>query len=158
MSFVNTQAGLSLRDRNLEFPVMSINSSVASTGTAANGAVLLLARLLLSAMFILAGFGKLTAIGGTAGWFGSIGLPAPTVVAVVVGLLEFFGGLAVLAGFYSRIAAVALAIFTIAASLIAHTDFSDMSQALFFQKNLGIAGGFLLLAVFGPGAFAINRR
>lgn len=136
---------------------LSTTAPAASTSGAGSAAVLV-GRILLSVLFILAGFGKLTAIGGTAGWFGSIGLPAPTVVAVVVGLLEFFGGLAVLAGFYSRIAAVALAIFTIAASLIAHTDFSDMSQALFFQKNLGIAGGFLLLAVFGPGAFAINRR
>ncbi|MCO5082844.1 MAG: DoxX family protein [Rhizobiaceae bacterium] len=136
---------------------LSTTAPAASTSGAGSAAVLV-GRILLSVLFILAGFGKLTAIGGTAGWFGSMGLPAPTVVAVVVGLLEFFGGLAVLAGFYSRIAAVALAIFTIAASLIAHTDFSDMSQALFFQKNLGIAGGFLLLAVFGPGAFAINRR
>jgi putative oxidoreductase len=138
---------------------MSLSTTAPAASTSGAGSIaVLVGRILLSVLFILAGFGKLTAIDGTAGWFGSIGLPAPTVVAVVVGLLEFFGGLAVLAGFYSRIAAVALAIFTIAASLIAHTDFSDMSQALFFQKNLGIAGGFLLLAVFGPGAFAINRR
>lgn len=138
---------------------MSLSTTAPAASTSGAGSIaVLVGRILLSVLFILAGFGKLTAIGGTAGWFGSIGLPAPTVVAVVVGLLEFFGGLAVLAGFYSRIAAIALAVFTIAASLIAHTDFSDMSQALFFQKNLGIAGGFLLLAVFGPGAFAINRR
>ena len=136
---------------------LSTTAPTASTSGAGSAAVLV-GRILLSVLFILAGFGKLTAIGDTAGWFGSMGLPAPTIVAVVVGLLEFFCGLAVLAGFYSRIAAVALAIFTIAASLVAHTDFSDMTQALLFQKNLGIAGGFLLLAVFGPGAFAINRR
>ena len=138
---------------------MSLSSTASGTSTGSAGsAVVLVGRILLSILFILAGFGKLTAIGGTAGWFASMGLPAPTVVAVLVGLLEFFGGLAILTGFYSRIAAVALAVFTIAASLLAHTDFSDMAQALFFQKNLGIAGGFLILAVFGPGAFAINQR
>ena len=63
-------------------------------------------------MFILAGFGKLTAIAGTAGWFGSIGLPLPTVDAVLVGLLELVGGLAILVGFQTRIAAIVLAVFT----------------------------------------------
>lgn len=138
---------------------MSISTTASAAPTSTAGSAIILAgRVLLSVLFILAGFGKLTAIGGTAQWFGSIGLPAPTVVAIVVGLLEFFGGLAVLLGFYSRAAALALALFTIAASLVAHTDFSDMTQSLFFQKNLGIAGGFLLLAVFGPGAYAINKR
>ena len=74
-------------------------------------------------MFILAGFAKLTAIAGTAGWFGSIGLPLPTVVAVLVGLLELVGGLAILVGFQTRIAALALAAFTVAATLIAHIEF-----------------------------------
>jgi len=136
---------------------LSTTASTPVTG-AAGSAVVLIGRILLSAMFILAGFSKLTAIGGTAQWFGSIGLPAPTVVAVLVGLLELVGGLAVLVGFYARAAAIALALFTIAASLVAHTNFADMSQMLFFQKNMGIAGGFLLLAVFGPGALAINQR
>ncbi|MEZ5782541.1 MAG: DoxX family protein [Rhizobiaceae bacterium] len=138
---------------------MSLSTTTSAPATSTTGSAAVLAgRVLLSVLFIAAGFGKLTAISGTAQWFGSIGLPAPTVVAVLVGLLEFFGGLAVLVGFYSRAAAIALAVFTIAASLLAHTDFSDMTQTLFFQKNLGIAGGFLLLAVFGPGAYAINRR
>ncbi|MCO5072647.1 MAG: DoxX family protein [Rhizobiaceae bacterium] len=138
---------------------MSLSTTTSAPATSTTGSAAVLAgRVLLSVLFIAAGFGKLTAISGTAQWFGSMGLPAPTVVAVLVGLLEFFGGLAVLVGFYSRAAAIALAVFTIAASLLAHTDFSDMTQTLFFQKNLGIAGGFLLLAVFGPGAYAINRR
>ena len=138
---------------------MSLSSTTSTSSTTTTGsAVVLVGRVLLSILFILAGFGKLTAIGGTAQWFGSMDLPAPTVVAVLVGLLELFGGLAVLVGFYSRAAAIALAVFTIAASLVAHTDFSDMTQTLFFQKNLGIAGGFLILAVFGPGAYSINRR
>ncbi len=136
---------------------LSTTASTPVTG-AAGSAVVLIGRILLSAMFILAGFSKLTAIGGTAQMFGSSGLPAPTVVAVLVGLLELVGGLAVLVGFYARAAAIALALFTIAASLVAHTNFADMSQMLFFQKNMGVAGGFLRLAVFGPGALSINQR
>ena len=85
---------------------MSINSSTAGTESPRPTAptTILLGRILLAAFFILAGFGKLTAIGGTAGWFGSIGLPLPTVTAVVVGLVELLGGLAILVGFQTRIA------------------------------------------------------
>lgn len=138
---------------------MSIASAETTPAVGTGGsALLLLGRVLLSAMFILAGFSKLTAISGTAGWFGSIGLPFPTVVTVLVGLLELVGGLAVLVGFQTRIAALALAAFTVAATLVAHTDFADMNQLLFFQKNFAIAGGFLVLAVFGPGAWALGKR
>ncbi|MBS3647405.1 DoxX family protein [Pseudaminobacter sp. 19-2017] len=136
---------------------ISATQSSASQSTGA-AAVLVLGRLLISAMYIMAGFSKLTAISGTAQWFGSIGLPAPTLVAIGVGLVELVGGLAILIGFQTRIAAVVLALFTVAATLIAHTNFADMSQMLFFQKNLAITGGFLILAVFGPGALSIDAR
>jgi putative oxidoreductase len=140
---------------------MSINSSTADakSGIVANSsALVLIGRVLLSMMFILAGFAKLTAIGGTAGYFGSLGLPAPTIVAILVGLLELFGGLAVLVGYQTRIAAIALAVFTIAATAVAHLDFADQMQVLMLQKNLAIAGGFLALAAFGPGALSLDAR
>ncbi len=138
---------------------MSINSAtVPATASASAGAVVVLARILLSVMFIYAGFGKLMDISGTAGWFGSIGLPAPTIVAVLVGLLEFVGGLAILVGFQTRIVALALAVFTIAATLIAHTNLADQVQQLFFLKNLGVAGGFLLLFAFGAGSLSVDAR
>lgn len=131
-----------------------INALIAST----SAPLALLGRILLSSLFILAGYAKLTGIAGTAGWFGSIGLPLPTITAVVVGLLEFFGGIAILVGFQARIAAVALAVFTILASLVAHLDFTDQMQTLLFQKNLSITGGLLLLAAFGPGAWSISNK
>jgi len=123
-----------------------------------SGPLALLARILLSIMFILAGYAKLTGIAGTSGWFGSLGIPAPTAVAVLVGLLEFFGGLAILVGYQTRLAAIALAVFTVAASLVAHLDFSDQMQMLMFQKNMAITGGFLALAAFGAGALSIDGR
>jgi putative oxidoreductase len=131
-------------------------SAPASSGAAP--VVLAVGRLLLSFMFIFAGFGKLTDIAGTAGWFGSIGLPMPTVVAVLVGLLELVGGLAVLVGFQTRIAAAALAVFTVAATLIAHFDFSDQVQMLFFLKNMSVTGGLLFVAAAGAGALSIDAR
>ncbi len=138
---------------------MSIHTSSAeASALPAGSAAILVGRVLLSAMFIVAGFAKLTAISATAGWFGSIGLPFPTATTVVVGLLELLGGLAILVGFRARIAAIALAVFTLAATAIAHLDFADQVQMLFFQKNLAITGGLLLLAVFGAGTYALDAR
>ena len=128
---------------------MSANTSTASAATTTNaGVAILVARVFLSILFILAGFSKLTAIAGTAGWFGSIGLPMPTATAVLVGLVELLGGLAILVGFQTRIAAIA----------VAHLDFSQAGNALMLQKNLGLAGGFILLAVLGAGALSLDGR
>lgn len=138
---------------------MSINTSATGAPAASNSPVaILVGRALLSILFIVAGFSKLTAISGTAGWFGSIGLPLPTVTAVVVGLVELIGGLAILIGFKTRIAAIVLAVFTLAATAIAHLDFADQMQVLLLQKNLGLVGGFLLLAVIGAGSISVDGR
>ena len=137
---------------------MSVNTSAAS-GVASNASgVILVGRILLSILFILAGFGKLTAIAGTAGFFGSLGLPAPTVTAVIVGLVELLGGLSILVGFKTRIAAIVLALFTLGATAVAHLDFSQALNPLMLQKNLAITGGFLLLAILGAGAYSIDGR
>ena len=118
---------------------MSISSS-AATGTASNSSLtILIGRVLLAVIFLLSGFGKLTAISGTAAYFGAIGLPVPTVTAVVVGLIELLGGLAILLGFQTRIAAWVLAIFTIATALVAHTGWADQNQMINFLKNV-VAG------------------
>lgn len=120
--------------------------------------VILLGRILLSIIFILSGFSKLTALGGTAGYFGGMGIPAPMVVAVLVGLLELLGGLAVLIGFRTREAAFALAAFSIASAFVAHMNWSDMMQLINFQKNLAMAGGFLVLGAYGAGPLSVDAR
>ena len=120
--------------------------------------VVLIGRILLSIIFILSGFSKLTGLSGTAGYFGGMGIPAPMVVAVLVGLLELLGGLAILIGFRTREAAFALAIFTVATAFVAHMNWSDMMQLISFQKNLAIAGGFLVLGVYGAGSISVDAR
>ncbi len=136
--------------------------STSSVNTAQLGGstsvAILVGRILISILFILAGFGKLTAISGTAGWFGSIGLPVPTVTAVVVGLVELLGGLAILVGFKTRIAAIVIALFTLGATAIAHLDFADQMQLLMLQKNLAITGGLLILAAVGAGSISVDGR
>ena len=120
--------------------------------------VLLVARILLSIIFIMSGFGKLTDIAGTASYFANYHLPAPTATAVIVGLIELLGGLAVPVVFQTRIAAWLLAIFAVASALVAHTDFADQMQMINFLKNLAIAGGFLALAVTGAGSISVDGR
>ncbi|MFS2323970.1 MULTISPECIES: DoxX family protein [Brucella] len=123
-----------------------------------NGLATLVARVFLSILFILAGFSKLTAISGTAGYFAGLGLPVPTVTAVIVGLVEFVGGLAILVGFQTRIAAAIVALFTIGATLVAHMNFAEGMNALMAQKNLAIAGGLILLALQGAGSISIDAK
>jgi putative oxidoreductase len=136
---------------------MSISST--ATGTASSSSLtILLGRILLAVIFLLSGFGKLTAISGTAAYFGAMGLPVPTVTAVVVGLIELLGGLAILIGFQTRIAAWVLAVFTIATALVAHTGWADQNQMINFLKNVAITGGFLLLASSGAGAYSIDAK
>ncbi len=120
-----------------------------------NGAVTLIARILFCPLFIPAGFSKLTALGATAGFFASKGLPLPYVTAVIVGLLELLGGVAILVGFQTRIVAVLLGVFTIGAALVAHL--SPFDQINFF-KNLAIAGGFFVLALHGAGEYSIDAK
>lgn len=123
----------------------------------------IVARVLLALMFVISGFGKLGNLGGTAGYIASGGLPFPMVLAVIVGLLELFGGLAIIVGFKARWAALALGLFTIVASLLFHKFWAvpaeqQMVQQLMFMKNMGVAGGMFLLAALGPGSLAVDRR
>lgn len=123
-----------------------------------NSVIVLVGRILLSAIFILSGFGALTDISGTAAYFATLHLPAATLAAVGVGLFESLTGLAILIGFQARTAAWALALFSVVSALIAHMNWADMMQFFNFQKNLAIAGGFLLLASYGPGALSVDAR
>src|SRR5919198_1433571 len=123
-----------------------------------NNVVVLIGRILLAAIFILSGFGKLSDISGTAAYFQMYNLPAGAATAVGAGLIELLGGVSILVGFQTRIAAWVLAVFSVATALIAHMNWADMMQLINFQKNLAMAGGFLVLATYGPGALSVDAR
>jgi putative oxidoreductase len=122
-----------------------------------------LGRLLLALMFILAGFGKLGNIEGTAAFVASGGLPAPTFLAVAVGVLELFGGLALVVGYQVRLVGLALAVFTVAASVVFHAFWAAPADQQFvaqllFMKNISVAGGMLLISALGAGPLSIDAR
>ncbi|MCO5123421.1 MAG: DoxX family protein [Rhizobacter sp.] len=120
-------------------------------------------RVLLALMFVASGFGKLTNIEGTAGYIASGGLPLATALAVLVGLLEFFGGLAIMVGLHARWAALALGLFTLLASLLFHNFWAMPAdkafvQQLMFMKNLAVAGGMFMVAALGAGPISFDAR
>lgn len=119
---------------------------------------LLFARILLALIFIMAGLGKFADIGGTAGYIGSVGLPAATLLAWLSAIFETAGGLAILIGFRTRETAWALAAFCVVSALIFHNNFADQMQMIMFMKNLAMAGGFLVLSVAGPMSLSLDAR
>ncbi len=138
--------------------VCMVHSSQTLRRIMSNNIVLLIARILLSFMFIAAGAQKFTDIAGTAAYIGSVGLPAGTLLAVLAGALEFLGGLAVLVGFQTRIASWLLALFCVAAGILFHFEPGNMMQMMVMMKDLTIAGGFLALSVAGAGGWSVDAR
>jgi putative oxidoreductase len=123
----------------------------------------LVGRILLALMFVLAGFSKIGGFAGTAGYIASVGLPAASLLAALTIVLEVGGGLAIMFGFFTRWAAIALAGFTLLASFIFHAYWNlpadqQMMQQLMFMKNLSVTGGLLVLAAFGAGAISIDAK
>ena len=70
--------------------------------------------------------------------------------------LQFFGGLAIVAGFHTRLVALAFACFCLLTALIFHHDFADTNELIQFGKDFGLAGGFLFLAAAGAGAWSLD--
>lgn len=135
-----------------------MTNSTESPTTAQHDWAALLARILLVALFLITGLGKLADPVGTIGYIASVGLPLPTLAFGGAVAVELLGGLAVLIGFKTRLAALAIAAFSVVAAAAFHNQLSDQIQMIMFLKNFSIAGGFLLLAAFGPGRYSLDRR
>jgi putative oxidoreductase len=123
----------------------------------------LAARILLALIFVVSGFGKITGFDGTVGYMAAKGMPMPQVLAVGAIAIEFLGGLMLVVGWKTRFAALAIFAFIIPTTIIFHNPIgapADQVQAQMINvmKNLSIMGGMLMLAVFGPGAWSLDKR
>jgi putative oxidoreductase len=123
----------------------------------------LVGRLLLAALFLPAGIGKLIGFAGTVGYISSKGLPLPEVGAAIAVVVEVLGGLALILGFGTRLAAIVLAFFTLAATVCFHNFWAvpaeqQMVQQLMFMKNIAVTGGLLTLAAWGAGAWSLDAK
>ena len=114
------------------------------------------ARILISLMFVTSGFSKISAYAATQGYMEAMGVPGVLLPLVVV--VELLGGLAVMLGWKTRIAAFLLAGFSLLSALLFHANFGDQMQMIMFMKNISIAGGFLMIVSLGGGAYALDNR
>jgi putative oxidoreductase len=126
-------------------------------------AIALIGRLLLAAMFVYAGYGKIGGFEGTAGYIASKGLPLAQLLAAGTIALEIVAGLMLVVGWKARWAAFALAAFTVLASVIFHAYWAFpvdqfRTQQLFFLKNMATTGGLLMIVAFGAGRWSLDRR
>lgn len=116
----------------------------------------LIGRILLSAIFIIAGVKKISAFTATAGMMASKGLPMTDVLLVLTILIELGGGLMILVGWKARCAATAIFLFLIPVTVVFHPVWSDPGQFNSFFKNIAIMGGMLYIIVHGSGPFSIG--
>jgi putative oxidoreductase len=126
--------------------------------TAGTSYVVALGRLLIAVIFIVSGVGKVLAPTMTQGYIATAGLPSPLAAYLIAIAVEVGGGTLLILGFQTKLAALVLAIFSIAAAIAFHHDFADQDQLFHFLKDISIAGGLLQIAAFGAGAFSIDAR
>ena len=117
-----------------------------------------LGRVLMSSLFVWAGFGKLMNPSGTAQYFASYHLPAPDVLVWIVIIIELIGGLMILVGFQTRWVALVLALFCLVTGFAIHLPAGDLPNMTNFYKNLVMAGGFLYVFAYGAGAISVDNR
>ena len=122
----------------------------------ANASTQLTGRVLMSSIFIMAGINKISGYAGTQGYMESMGVPGALLPLVI--LLQVGGGLAVLSGWHTRIAAFLLAGFCVLSALIFHANFGDQAQSILFMKNMAMAGGLLFLVSGGKHVWSIDAK
>ena len=112
-------------------------------------------RLLLAALFLIEGFGKISMQENVIMYMEDYGVPGVLFVPAIV--LEILFPLLLIVGYKTRWAASVMALFTFTVAIIFHTDFSEGMQMIFFLKDLAIAGGFMIILVYGPGKISLDH-
>ena len=116
----------------------------------------LVARILISALFLLNGVFKISNYDGTVGWMEGFGIPGILIIPAII--LEIVGPILIILGYKAKIAAGLLSLFCIATAVIFHNDFSDQVQLGSFLKNVALAGGFLFIFINGTKDFSLDKK
>jgi len=114
------------------------------------------ARLLLATIFLLAGISKITGYAGIQAYMNSQGVPGELLPVVIA--LEIIAPIMLIVGWQTRLAALALAGFTLLSAILFHFNFADQMQSILFMKNLAISGGLLLLYTHGAGNISLDAK
>lgn len=125
--------------------------------------LLLIARIAIVVLFIIFGYPKLTGFSGTVQYMTSLGAPMPMLAAIVAVVMEVPAAILIVLGFFTRPLAVIFVFYTLGTAVIGHhywdmTGDAVLPNIINFYKNVSIAGGFILLAITGPGAISLDRR
>jgi putative oxidoreductase len=125
--------------------------------------LILAGRILLAFLFIFSGAVKFVDLSGTAVHIAAKGFPTPMLLAGLAGAGEVIGGLMIAFGYRVRVAAIGLAIYSLAAGLIFHNFWTfegreQINQMLHLFKNFSIIGGMLILAGFGAGRISLDAK
>lgn len=118
----------------------------------------LLGRILLTAVFLWSGYGKVTDFAGNVGYATSVGMPLPQIGVAIAVVIELLFSVLLIIGFKIRPVALVMAFFAVATAVFFHRNFADFEQAINFMKNLAIAGGFLQIFAFGGGRYSLDAR
>ena len=116
----------------------------------------ILGRLLLSAIFLINGIGKIFNYEETIQYMENFDVPGYLIIPAIT--VEIFFPILLIIGYYTKFSALVLSLFTLALAIIFHTDFSNQMQLMSFLKNIAIAGGFLIIFVYGPGKYSIDHK
>ena len=128
-----------------------------------NSTTVLAGRFLISIIFIMSGFSKIAMYSQMVGYAAAKGLPMAGAGIAVAAAVELLGGLAVLAGFQTRISAWLLFVYLVPATLLFHNFWAmqgmeQQDNMAHFMKNLAIMGGLLILAANGAGGYSVDAR
>ncbi|AIR67188.1 DoxX family protein [Cedecea neteri] len=115
-------------------------------------------RIVIAAIFIVSGLGKIAAPEATQGYIASVGLPFPLLGYLIALLAEVGGGVLLLVGYRTRLVAALLAVFTVATAVFFHHNFADQNTVLHFLKNLMIASGLLQISALGATSLSFDTR
>ena len=116
----------------------------------------LIGRIFISLIFLLSGFSKISNYEGTVSWMESLGVPGIFLIPAIV--LEIIAPIFIIIGYKVKISATLLSLFCVATAFIFHNDFSNQMEFISFMKNIGLAGGFLFLAVNGAKDFSLDKK
>ncbi len=123
----------------------------------------LVGRILLAAIFLISGIGKIGGFTGTAGYMASKGLPMAEVLLAITIVIEIGAALMIIGGFKARLGATALFLWMIPVTFLFHNYWAmpadqQMIQQIMFMKNLGLMGGMLYIMAFGSGPMSIDKK
>ncbi len=113
-------------------------------------------RLFISLIFLLSGISKISGYEGTQGYMEAMGVSGELLPVTI--LFEIGFSLAIIIGWNTRLAALALAGFNLITAVIFHSNLGEQIQFIMFMKNIAIAGGFLFLVAHGAGAYSLDNR